>query len=489
MAATGTPTSPFIHQSFMSINQRRAPHSRPETPASNQSHHSAGMHSASSSSPGGILDPPPGLSYADFVKQWQDPHIARWLADNRCAQHAPAFRDNDIRGDIILELDMDTLKEIGITSVGDRTRIRSAIKDLRRLCAGVSSQAQAAPRVLVNGTSSDLRVQRTSGLKLKGDVSTASQDPIDGSAASLRNSRSRPPPLQIDNVREKDLPQIQRLDSARSAGTPTPRPPANGSRTSQRDGQQQVGVPPRGAPPVTPLATRQTPRLTVPPASTQRSRTPTSESPHPPPFTNEPLPPAPSPASPWMTTPQRGLPTNPAPGNLGGGSFAGRATSPLPQGRNRDRAQNPSSVMSHQRQGSGTNRSHGSNSSHPYSSPNASLAPIPIASHILSPVNETFMTISGSPPTGYSVGKGPFKAGQPQGAARDDDLRKKLIKFHFGDVSRVLEVRDLEDGTDLLERALRKFNVPLQYGHQPEMDGSLSVGGWAVSMGSSPDGE
>jgi hypothetical protein len=101
------------------------------------------------------------------------------------------------------------------------------------------------------------------------------------------------------------------------------------------------------------------------------------------------------------------------------------------------------------------------------------------------------MTISGSPPTGagYAVGKGPFKAGQSQGGTRDDDLRKKLIKFHLGDVSRVLEVRDLEDGTDLLERALRKFNVPLQYDHQPEMDGSLSVGGWAVSMGSSPEGK
>lgn len=480
--ATATPSSPFVHQSFMSINQRRAQNSsRPATPASGQSHQSTGMHSASSSSPGGLLDPPPGLAYADFVKQWGDPHVARWLADNRCAQHAPAFRDNDIRGDIILELDMDTLKEIGITSVGDRTRIRSAIKELRRLCAGLSSQPQTAPRVLVNGASSELRIQRTNGLKLKGESQVSSQqDPIDSSPAAARNSRGRPPPLQIDNVREKDLPQIQRLDSARLVGTPTPRPQATNARSNQS------GPAPRGAPPPTPSTSRMTPRLTVPTSSSSsRSRTPTSESPHPPPFTNDPLPPAPSPVSPWVSNPvHRGLPQNPSPGNLAGGSFATRATSPLPAGRSR--LQSQTTGLSHQRQGSGTNRSHGGSSSHPYSSSNATLAPAPIPSHILSPVNETFISMSSSPPTGYSVGKGPF-GGKPQSLAREDDLRKKLIKFHMGSVSRVLEIKELEDGTELLERALRKFGVPF-YDHQPEMDGSLSVGGWGVFMGSEPDG-
>ncbi|CAG8689297.1 3478_t:CDS:2, partial [Acaulospora colombiana] len=442
MAATGTPTSPFIHQSFMNISQRRAPHSRPETP---------------------------GISYADFVKQWQDSHVARWLTDNKCAHQAQAFRENDIRGDIILELDMDILKEIGITSVGDRTRIRTAIKELRRLCSGSSSSFQTGPRVTLNGAHNDLRGSKSSGLAHKSENSLP-QDNLDG--APVRNSRSRPPPLQIDNVREKDLPQIQRIDSARLTATPTPRAQTTNTRHAAPYGSSSN--PSKINPSVSPLATKT--RLGVPGPGAQRVRTPTGEPSHPPPFTNDPLPPAPSvsPVSSWNTAP--GLPRNPAPGNLPGGSFAPRATSPVPPNRSRLANQNPSA---HTRQGSGTNRSYGSGSGHPYSSSSgASLAPGPVNSHILSPVSENFT--SGG---GYSVGRGPFKSSQAQGL-KDDEVRRKLIKFHFGESnSRVLEFKDSEDAAELVERALKKFGVQTVES-QPPIDDILAVGGWGVYLGS-----
>ncbi|KAG8833438.1 ATP binding [Serendipita sp. 400] len=429
--------------------------------------------STPSSSPSNSLEPPPGMTYAEYVKQWQDPHILRWLTENRCAHHAQAFRENDIRGDIILELDMQTLKEIGITSVGDRTRIRTAINQLRRLCAGSLPHSQTSPKVIINGDSLDTRISKISGSKLRNDMPVA-QEQIDSTPAGVRHSRGRPPPLQIDNVREKDLPQIQRVDSARSATTPTPK----------QANTRSAAPPPKGPPPPTPQQNIRPPRLTVPPSATSQrgGRTPILESPHPPAFTNDPLPPAPlsaSPASPWATAPgERGLPKNPAPGNLQGGSFAGR-TSPLLQGRSRLQSATTVYSPSHVRQGSNTPRLH------PYSQNNGSLAPAPLNSHGLSPVVESFIPMTGSPPTGYSVGRGPFnKSGSSQ---RDDELKRKFLRFHMGESNfRALEVRDLEDGTELLERALKKFNVTWT-DQQAPMDGTLSVGGWAVFLSSDPD--
>lgn len=482
--ATATPPSPapFAHHSFVPnpSSNRRNPHSlsRPETPASLASMHS---HSTSGSSPGGLLDPPAGVSYVEFVKQWQDVHVARWLTDNRCGQYSDAFRLNDIRGDIILELDMDTLKEMGVTSVGDRTRIRSAIKELRRLCTGSgpsTTSTQSGPRLMLNGNPNDLKA---------GNGKTSGEG-LDGFPSGTRGARSRPPPLRIEDVREKDLPQIQRLDSARLV---TPRTQTSNQRLPPGPAATKgVGLHSQGS-----LASKSAPRLTVPAASTtttQRTRTPTSESPFPPFFTNEPLPPAPSPISPWAAaSTERGLPRNPAPGNLGGGSFAPRATSPLPPGV-RGRAFNAAATTSHQRQGSSgasksSSKSSGSISGHPYSSPNASLAPVAIGNHILSPVNESFIPMAGSPPTNYSVGRGPFsKSNTAQGG--QDEVRRRLIKFHLGESnSRTLDIRDLEDAQDLLERALKKFAVQM-YEHQPEMDGTLSVGGWGVFVGTDPDG-
>ncbi|KAF8509229.1 hypothetical protein JB92DRAFT_2730597, partial [Gautieria morchelliformis] len=49
-----------------------------------------------------------------------DGHVARWLADNKCAHHAQSFANHDIRGDILLDLDQQTLGETGIASISAR---------------------------------------------------------------------------------------------------------------------------------------------------------------------------------------------------------------------------------------------------------------------------------------------------------------------------------------------------------------------------------
>jgi hypothetical protein len=45
-------------------------------------------------------------------------NIAAWLRGLGLERYAPAFRDNDIDGDVLPELTADDLISIGVTSVG-----------------------------------------------------------------------------------------------------------------------------------------------------------------------------------------------------------------------------------------------------------------------------------------------------------------------------------------------------------------------------------
>lgn len=46
------------------------------------------------------------------------------------------YIDNDINGDVLLELDHEILKELKIRSIGERVRILLAVKALLKCCAG-----------------------------------------------------------------------------------------------------------------------------------------------------------------------------------------------------------------------------------------------------------------------------------------------------------------------------------------------------------------
>jgi hypothetical protein len=54
-------------------------------------------------------------------------NIAVWLRGLGLERYAPAFRDNDIDGDVLPELTADDLISIGVTSVGHRRKLLAAI--------------------------------------------------------------------------------------------------------------------------------------------------------------------------------------------------------------------------------------------------------------------------------------------------------------------------------------------------------------------------
>ena len=52
--------------------------------------------------------------------------VAAWLRGLGLERYAPAFRDNDIDGEVLPELTSDDLISIGVTSVGHRRKLLAA---------------------------------------------------------------------------------------------------------------------------------------------------------------------------------------------------------------------------------------------------------------------------------------------------------------------------------------------------------------------------
>src|SRR5438477_7858936 len=56
--------------------------------------------------------------------------VVAWLRGLGLERYAPAFRDNDVDGEVLPELTSDDLISIGVTSVGHRRKLVAAIASL-----------------------------------------------------------------------------------------------------------------------------------------------------------------------------------------------------------------------------------------------------------------------------------------------------------------------------------------------------------------------
>jgi class 3 adenylate cyclase/predicted ATPase len=73
---------------------------------------------------------------------WATPmDVAEWLRGLGLEQYAPAFRDNDIDGDVLRRLTGEDLRELGVRSIGQRRRLLDAISALGAVFADVALTA------------------------------------------------------------------------------------------------------------------------------------------------------------------------------------------------------------------------------------------------------------------------------------------------------------------------------------------------------------
>ncbi|KAI0647129.1 hypothetical protein C8Q79DRAFT_606405 [Trametes meyenii] len=442
-----------------------------------------------SAHPNHALEAPPGVSYPEFLRSWTDAHVALWLADIRCERHAGTFKAHDIRGDVLLELDQMTLKEMGMTSVGDRVRILNGVKHLRQKC----SSSTALTSILNRPRAADH--SRTSSI--------SSDHGGHARTGSRRLESGRPAPLHLPpNGGSPDLPRLVRdgQDSARLnvAMRPLPLQPnsanTHGTPTTahSRTNLPPLPPPPRGQPPLPPIA--RTPRNlhnahTPGTPSTSGRRTPT-------------LPDAPlalpqagllTPSSQTQGSNWYGLPSDPRQGN-NLRTPNSRSTSPLPFPPSQPPVRNASRTASeHSRTGSYSSstptadssnkplpRPRTGNGSHPYASSQLQQA------HGLSPIAESFTSGRSMNPSFRGLGV-PFRPGTPSHSNPSlDDLRRKLIKFTSPEEGKTttLNVADCSGGVEILTKALKKFGKLGADGSEyiESDDGGLSVDGWGAFL-------
>jgi len=78
--------------------------------------------------------------------------IAVWLRGLGLEQYAPAFRDNDIDGEVLCRLTGEDLRELGVSSIGHRRRLLDAIAalgaEMPAVAATVPAPADAERRQL-----------------------------------------------------------------------------------------------------------------------------------------------------------------------------------------------------------------------------------------------------------------------------------------------------------------------------------------------------
>ncbi len=529
-ASPVTPTSQFTGpqlvtaRSFINLNPEvRGQHAPfPITPTT-------------ASSPNSTLEPPPGMSFAEYLKTWSDSQTIRWLAESKCTHLAETFKANDIRGDILLELDQATLKEMGITSIGDRLRILNAVKNLR---------IRAANRSPIPFSTSTRH----------NEPDTRSQSKSDGPPAP-RPHNKRPAPLRLNATHsQNDLPAIirEQPDSARSTTSgirPLPQP--NLSQSNQLLGSSlnaqnsaYPGTPgyPRSQPPFPPP--RGQPPLPPPPPPAATAAAPSGRSNirpglgnSQPSWANTPTGETSSYSSGSLSLPLQQqtqlLTPSPSSSNWNGSHHSSADSRPSnPSGKNPPRSNSPLSrgqrvntnSPAHGRNGSGSLTSPSTVSSplnklpqrpsttgttgHPYANAQAQAStlspPTGYSLHTLSPIDEQFNNqhataslIAPSPISQHPGGHRPLPFYNNIGSNNQtqptlDEIRRKLVKFVLPDegLTYTIDVAICSDGIEVLEKVLKKFgkggsktldgDTPLEYALTPQ--GGLTVNGWGVYL-------
>ena len=463
---TGTPNHNILYPNAPRQSSSRSPHSSlPSTPTINKL--------------SDILEPPQGVTFLELIKTWTDSDVARWLSENKVGHLANAFKANDIRSDVILDLNQESLKEMGIKSLGERIRILNAVKVLRQ---------RNAVSMLANPSFA----LATDDLPRSTDNSPTQRT----SANGRRLDSARPAPLQlVSDPGREGLPRLVRdgSDSARtdSSGRPSGAivrplpfpnrqngtPPSNTptSTASIRQNLPPLPPPPRGQPPLPPVT--QSSRMRSGSGSGNIAR----KTPNDPGFLS-------TQSQSGLLTPttgQWGLPSDPRPT---GGRTPIKAGSQLSAG---PLARSP--VPPH---------NHGRNTSLSTLSPNVTpvvkVPPRPSTSDSasrsiqfsnrgphagdqnLSPIVESPQHNVGfgnpSPPSAYRAGPGPDK---------------RLVRFQLPEAGQsvVIDTGDCAGGVEILEKAVKKLKVTQRIPesdmneNQTDLgtgDSGLSVEGWGV---------
>lgn len=121
------------------------------------------------------------------VRAWSISDVSAWLRESNLSHIVPVFKEHDIQGYALLELDLGIMKEMGIATMGDRLRLQNAIRMLQKQCLrpvrhepnhGTTDVSADRPPMVKNNTTmpfparSDVSAERPPMTKTASTVST-----------------------------------------------------------------------------------------------------------------------------------------------------------------------------------------------------------------------------------------------------------------------------------------------------------------------------
>ncbi|KAJ1660076.1 hypothetical protein IWQ61_000938 [Dispira simplex] len=84
---------------------------------------------------------------------WSIEQVAAWLHQRGFGTFVPLFVENEISGDVLLDLNLTTLKELQVTTFGKRYHLMNAITELKEKNNQIETDTAPSSRVLVSPTS------------------------------------------------------------------------------------------------------------------------------------------------------------------------------------------------------------------------------------------------------------------------------------------------------------------------------------------------
>lgn len=485
------------------------------------------QHASTGSTGKASVQAPPGQRFQDWLASWDASQIEQWLAENKCSNHAALFAAHDITGAVLLDVDHQALKEMGIHSVGERVKIAVAVKKLRQACVASQRMPEKPP-------SSGNKTQKHPPPPLQLHQShnyhwnrqpaanngalTSSSNHASSSSTSSHGSASLVPPGQPPYSMGNISPSGRKSPMSRSAGSS-----GSGSTIASSSGlpAPKSSLPP---PPVRPLQTQE--RLRTPtgsldlrhaPSNSQSSRSKAGTwNSHVPTIG---LPPNSGPgerSSPHVhrKTPSAspGLPSNPRPSGAASSSYGHHqplSSHPFATSSSPTMDQFPPSSAGSSR--SATAAAHASRPSTSSGAPGTgglspiteshSQAPSPIQAEYPRSIQSTLPASvfhsqqqqqygSQKEKDGFTVGRGAFGGRSGTGSslgstggmppATLEELLKRAVKFvGEGGEYKMVNVEGCRDATDILGRALRKFGK-LTTGDRSDVGEFAEMDGWVV---------
>ncbi|CAG8515736.1 6271_t:CDS:10 [Ambispora gerdemannii] len=140
----------------------------------------------------------------ESVRIWKIEQVNHWLQDNNFKEYEQLFCENDITGDVLLELDHQILKELNIKKISERVRILVAVKALLKSCI---NNIGRHPKDTYSPITYSPILDRFPPMQL----TRSSSMPRTLARSSSRNGRSEASPREINSPRES--PRLQHVKS------------------------------------------------------------------------------------------------------------------------------------------------------------------------------------------------------------------------------------------------------------------------------------